>query len=133
MKAKNWSMRGVAVLYEFEYSNVRYWLLTDPLSGSQICPFLPGDLNRSTQHFIDRPISEPFVLVLDEYNYLVDPNFDYGSVTLPTHRERLLLEGLEADDLKDELNTQIWEIEHLITNMQFRWADPPHGLGKFEI
>jgi len=38
---------------------------------------------------ISRPISEPFNLKLDEYNYLVDPDFNYGSVSLHTHRERL--------------------------------------------
>jgi len=82
---------------------------TTAAAVSGAIPLWPADA-------IDRPVFEPFVLELDESSYLVDPNFDYGSVILPTHRERLLLEGLEAGDLKDELNTQIWEIEHLISD-----------------
>ena len=63
---------------------------------------------------INRPVSKPFNLVLDESNYLIDPTFDYCDIRLPTHREKLSLEGLKPRALKRALNEQIWEIEHLV-------------------
>jgi hypothetical protein len=80
---------------------------TTAAAVSGAVPLWPADA-------VDRPVSKPFNLTIDDSNYLVDPNFDYGSVSLPTHREHLLLEGLEGDDLKNELNEQFWQIEHLV-------------------
>jgi hypothetical protein len=80
---------------------------TTAAAVSGAVPLWPADAN-------DRPVSKPFNLTIDDSNYLVDPNFDYGSIRLPTHREHLLLEGLEGDDLKNELNQQFWQIEYLL-------------------
>ena len=40
---------------------------------------------------------------------------------MPTHREQLSLEGLNPSALKEALNNQIWEIEHLISNPE-KWS-----------
>ena len=87
---------------------------TTAAAVSGAVPLWPADA-------IDRPVSKPFNLTLDDSHYLVDPSFDYGSVSLPTHREHLLLEGLEGDDLKNELNEQFWQIEHLLKDPK-KWS-----------
>jgi hypothetical protein len=70
---------------------------------------------------VARPVSEPFSLGLDEYNYLIDPDFSSGDIILPTHRERLSLEGLKPKALKKALNAQIWEIGDLISDPD-KWS-----------
>ena len=70
---------------------------------------------------IARPIAEPFKIFIDESNYLIDPYFCYGDIPLPTHREQLSLGGLNPSALKEALNNQIWEIEHLISNPE-KWS-----------
>ena len=87
---------------------------TTAAAVSGAVPLWPADA-------IDRPVSKPFNLTLDDSHHLVDPSFDYGSVSLPTHREHLLLEGLEGDDLKNELNEQFWQIEHLLKDPK-KWS-----------
>jgi len=67
---------------------------------------------------IARLVSKPFDLALDEYNYLVDPSFDYGDIKLPTRREVLSLERLDPKALKKALEGQIGEIEHLVDDTQ---------------
>ena len=63
---------------------------------------------------IARPISEPFKLAVDEFGYLVDPDFDYGHIELPTHREHLSLKGMNPKTLKKALDEQFGAIEHLV-------------------
>jgi hypothetical protein len=70
---------------------------------------------------IARPVSKPFELALDEFGYLVDPNFDYGAVRWPTFREHLSLEGLKPRALKKALNEQFGAIEHLVEDPD-NWA-----------
>ena len=53
--------------------------------------------------------------------YLIDPNFDYCDVRLPTHRQYLSLEGLEGKDLKLALDDQVYEIEHLVSDPE-NWS-----------
>ena len=60
---------------------------------------------------LTRPIAEPAKLALDDYNYLVDPYFDY-SPQLPTYREFLSLENLSNSELKDALKDDTWRFEH---------------------
>lgn len=38
---------------------------------------------------MERPVAEPYRLAL-QYGYIIDPNFDYEGVVMPTHGERLL-------------------------------------------
>lgn len=65
---------------------------------------------------LTRPVSKPFNLALDDSSYLVDPSFDFSPISLPTHRERLSLEGLSGKALKNALNKQISEIDDLISD-----------------
>ena len=60
---------------------------------------------------LTRPIAEPAKLALDDYNYLVDPYFDYNP-QLPTYREFLSLENLSNSELKDALKDDTWRFEH---------------------
>ena len=60
---------------------------------------------------LTRPIAEPAKLALDDYNYLVDPYFDYNP-QLPTYREFLSLENLTNSELKDALKDDTWRFEH---------------------
>ena len=59
---------------------------------------------------LTRPIAEPAKLALDDYNYLVDPYFDYNP-QLPTYREFLSLENLSNSELKDALKDDTWRFE----------------------
>jgi len=63
---------------------------------------------------IAKPVSEPYKLAVDEFGYLVDPDFDYGHIELPTHREHLSLKGMNPKTLKKALDEQFGAIEHLI-------------------
>ena len=60
---------------------------------------------------LTRPIAEPAKLALDDYNYLVDPYFDYNP-QLPTYREFLSLENLSNSELKDALKDDTWRFDH---------------------
>ena len=60
---------------------------------------------------LTRPIAKPAKLALDDYNYLVDPYFDYNP-QLPTYREFLSLENLSNSELKDALKDDTWRFEH---------------------
>ena len=60
---------------------------------------------------LTRPIAEPAKLALDDYNYLVDPYFDYNP-QLPTYREFLSLEILSNSELKDALKDDTWRFDH---------------------
>ena len=60
---------------------------------------------------LTRPIAEPAKLALDDYNYLVDPYFDFNP-QLPTYREFLSLENLSNSELKDALKDDTWRFEH---------------------
>ena len=60
---------------------------------------------------LTRPIAEPAKLALDDYNYLVDPYFDYNP-QLPTYREFLSLKNLSNSELKDALKDDTWRFEH---------------------
>ena len=59
---------------------------------------------------LTRPIAEPAKLALDDFNYLVDPYFDYNP-QLPTYREFLSLEILSNSELKDALKDDTWRFE----------------------
>ena len=60
---------------------------------------------------LTRPIAEPAKLALDDYNYLIDPYFDFNP-QLPTYREFLSLENLSNSELKDALKDDTWRFEH---------------------
>jgi len=60
-----------------------------------------------------RPIAEPVKLIVDDYNYLVDPHFDFMP-NLPTYREFLSLDGLSKRALKEALQEEQWRFEHLL-------------------
>ena len=62
-----------------------------------------------------RPVAEP-IEVQWEGDFLTDPNFDFKALQFPTQRERLGLEGLDAVDLKAELDVYFIEIEHLVAD-----------------
>ena len=60
---------------------------------------------------LTRPLAEPAKLALDDYNYLIDPYFDFNP-QLPTYREFLSLENLSNSELKDALKGDTWRFEH---------------------
>ena len=60
-----------------------------------------------------RPVAEPVRLIVDDYNYLVDPYYDFNP-NLPTYREFLSLEGLSKRRLKEALEEDYWRFEHLL-------------------
>ncbi|MDG2033739.1 MAG: twin-arginine translocation signal domain-containing protein [Rhodospirillales bacterium] len=60
---------------------------------------------------LTRPIAEPAKLALDDYNYLIDPYFDFNP-QLPTYREFLSLEDLSNSELKDAVKDDMWRFEH---------------------
>jgi hypothetical protein len=66
------------------------------------------------ENAIARPVSEPFKLAVDEFGYLIDPDFDYGDICLPTYREHLSLEGLKPKALKKALDEQFGAIERIV-------------------
>ena len=82
-----------------------------PFGGGTAAPgAVAGGSSISPTEALTRPIAEPAKLALDDYNYLVDPYFDYNP-QLPTYREFLSLENLTNSELKDALKDDTWRFE----------------------
>jgi hypothetical protein len=62
-----------------------------------------------------RPTFNPIQLSIED-GYLVDSNFDYCEVCLPTHRELHSLLGLKGDALKVELENIFYEFEWVVAD-----------------
>jgi hypothetical protein len=62
-----------------------------------------------------RPTFNPIQLSIED-GYLVDSNFDYCEVCLPTHRELHSLLGLKGDALKVELESIFYEFEWVVAD-----------------
>jgi hypothetical protein len=70
---------------------------------------------------LSRPIYEPACLTIDEYNYIIDPHFDYCETEFPTFREHHSLEGLNPAELKARINEDVGLIEHIVSDVD-NWS-----------
>lgn len=70
---------------------------------------------------LSRPVMKPAHLVVDEYGYLVDPDFDYDYGYPPTNREYHSLSGLGSNELKIALEKEAWLIEQIVADPN-KWS-----------
>ena len=81
--------------------------------GTASAAAVAGSLPLWPKDAMSRPVAEPVKLLIDEYNYLVDPYFDFNP-SLPTYREFLSLNNVSESELRKALEAEHWRFEYLL-------------------